>query len=170
MSKKFKTHFERLGTPNNTEEHNQDFPLIVEILTDPCQRKEIPDITHDQVEKAIGKLANKKAPDHLGLTAEHFKKGGDAIVNYTTSLLNTIKRECSIPEILKTGIVTPVLKKDKDPKIPGNYRGIAVTPIISKILETILKDHIEPANQNPMQRGFTEKTSPRRLHPSMSPY
>jgi len=32
---------------------------------------------------------------------------------------------------------TPVLKKEKDPKIAGNYRGIAVTPVLSMILETL---------------------------------
>ena len=50
-----------------------------------------------------------------------------------------------------------------DPKIPGNYRGIAVTPVLGKILESIIKDHIEPTLtkvQNPIQRGFTAKTSP----------
>jgi hypothetical protein len=44
---------------------------------------------------------------------------------------------------LKTGLLTLVLKKEKDPKIPGNYRGIAVTPVLGKILESIIKDHIE---------------------------
>jgi hypothetical protein len=42
----------------------------------------------------------------------------------------------TVPEILKTALLTPVLKKEKDPKIPGNYRGIAVTPVIGKILKT----------------------------------
>jgi hypothetical protein len=32
---------------------------------------------------------------------------------------------------------TPVLKKEKDPKIAGHYRGIAVTPVLSMILETL---------------------------------
>jgi hypothetical protein len=69
----------------------------------------------------------------------------------------------SVPEILKTALLTPILKKEKDPKIPGNYRGIAVTPVLGKILETIVKKHIEPtlsATQNPLQRGFTDRTSP----------
>lgn len=77
--------------------------------------------------------------------------------------LNQLKNIVFIPGVLKTVILTPVLKKDKDRKLPGNYRGIAVTPVLSKILETILKKHVEPTLtkiQNPLQRGFTEKTSP----------
>ena len=137
--------------------------LIEEILKDPKKRKEIPDITTTTTEQAIQKLAKGKAPDHMGLTAEHFKKGGKTIANYTADLLNAAKKNCNIPEVLKTGLLTPVLKKEKDPKIPGNYRGIAVTPVLGKILESIIKDHIERTLtkvQNPMQRGFTAKTSP----------
>jgi len=45
----------------------------------------------------------------------------------------------------------------------GNYRGIAVTPIISKVLESIIMRHSEPKlkhAQNALQRGFTEETAP----------
>ena len=127
------------------------------------KEERIPDITTTTTEQAIQKLAKGKAPDHMGLTAEHFKKGGKTIANYTAALLNAAKKNYNIPEVLKTGLLTPVLKKEKDPKIPGNYRGIAVTPVLGKILESIIKDHIEPTLtkvQNPMQRGFTAKTSP----------
>jgi hypothetical protein len=54
------------------------------------------------------------------------------------------------------------IKKEKDPKIPGNYRGIAVTPVLGKILESIIKDHIEPTLtkvQNPMRRTSDEHSS-----------
>ena len=60
-------------------------------------------------------------------------------------------------DILKTGVLTPVLKKDKDKRLPGNYRGIAVTPIIS-----IIMGHSEPKlkhTQNALQTGFTEETA-----------
>jgi hypothetical protein len=55
-------------------------------------RKEIPDITTTTTEQAIQKLAKGKAPDHMGLTAEHFKKGGKTIANYTAALLNAAKK------------------------------------------------------------------------------
>jgi hypothetical protein len=40
--------------------------------------------------------------------------------------------EGKIPDSFKSGIVTPVLKKHKDPTIIGNYRGIAVIAAIGK--------------------------------------
>jgi hypothetical protein len=74
----------------------------------------------------------------MGLTAEYLKKGRQTIVNYTAALLNAAKKDYNIPEVLKTGLLTPVLKKEKDHKVPGNYRGIAVIPVLGKILESIL--------------------------------
>ena len=160
-------HFQRLSTPSDedgvTNFSDMECSMIEQIIKDPKLRKKIPEVSANQVEEAIQNLANGKAPDHTGLTAEHLKRGGNLVTNYLTRLVNTALSETNIPEILKTGILTPVLKKEKDPKMPGNYRGISVTPIIGKIIETILKQHIEPTItkiQNPLQRGFTEKTSP----------
>jgi hypothetical protein len=44
-----------------------------------------------------------------------------------------------------------------------NYRGITVTPTLSKIIEKILKIRENGKillNQNPLQKGFTENSSP----------
>ena len=78
------------------------------------------------------------------------------------ALINTIFSKLDIPSSLKSGLLTPVLKKGKDPTTPGNYRGITVTRSFSKILECIIKSRIDPIlnqTQNSLQRGFTEKVS-----------
>jgi hypothetical protein len=64
--------------------------------------------------------------------------------------------------INKSGILTPVLKKNKDRRNPSNYRGISVTKIFTKILQSVLKGRIDKkieVIQNPLQRGFTEAVS-----------
>jgi hypothetical protein len=51
-----------------------------------------------------------------------------------------------------------VYKKTKAKTDPFGYWGITVTPVLGKILETIMKNRITPklkASQNPMQAGFT---------------
>jgi hypothetical protein len=61
--------------------------------------------------------------------------------------------------MLKRGIMTPVLKKNKDRQNPANYRGITVTKIFIKIIQSILKSRVDiqiDQMQNPLQRGFTE--------------
>ena len=76
--------------------------------------------------------------------------------------MNTIVEQLDIPQLLKSGILTPVLKKNKDRRNPSNYRGIAVSKIFTKILQSVLKDRIDKkieVIQNPLQRGFTEEVS-----------
>lgn len=86
------THFERLSAPAEEESNNNDSSelecmLIEQILEDKEFRQKLPDFTIEEVIKAISQLANGKAADHLGLTAEHFKKGGTSVAKYTTCLL-----------------------------------------------------------------------------------
>ena len=60
--------------------------------------------------------------------------------------------------INKSGILTPVLKKNKDRRNPSNYRGISVTKILQSVLKGRIDKNIEVI-QNPLQRGFTEAVS-----------
>jgi hypothetical protein len=41
--------------------------------------------------------------------------------------------------MLKRGIMTPVLKKNKDRQNPANYRGITVTNFFTKNIQSIIK-------------------------------
>ena len=61
------------------------------------------------------------------------------------------------------GNLSPIFKKKGLPTDPKNYRGITVLPVVGKILEILLKEHlwqIIAAIQNQFQRGFTSKISP----------
>lgn len=61
--------------------------------------------------------------------------------------------------MLKGGIITPILKKNKERQNPANYRGITVAKIFTKILQSVLKSKIDikiHQIQNQLQRGFTE--------------
>ena len=60
------------------------------------------------------------------------------------NIINKIFRDLDIPEKLKSGVVTPVLKPNKDERYPENYRGITVANTLSTIVESILKERIEP--------------------------
>jgi hypothetical protein len=52
-----------------------------------------------------------------------------------TRTFNKIFEIRKVPEVFKTGILFPVLAKDKVPTMVNSYRGITVTPIIGKIFE-----------------------------------
>ncbi|CAC5359728.1 unnamed protein product [Mytilus coruscus] len=110
-------------------------------------------------ESAIRKLNTGKASDENGIVSEHYIHAIDVITDEITDIINQIFEELDVPQSLKNGILIPDLKKGKDKTIPGNYRGIVVTSIFSKIFETIIKDRLEPKlfpSQNTLQRRFTE--------------
>ena len=111
-----------------------------------------------EVEHTIQNLNKNKAANQDGITAEHQKYGGKEIVRIVNDNFNNL----DAPANLKEGILTPVEKKGKDKKLPGNYRSIVVTNSIMKIVESILKDRVDKVFnrlQNPLQRGFTESSS-----------
>lgn len=70
---------------------------------------------------------------------------------------------CYIPDEQKLGIVIPLFKNKGSCKDSKNYRGISITPTLSKLIEAVLKIRINPdiiKYQNPLQRGFTKRTAP----------
>ncbi|VDI07588.1 Hypothetical predicted protein [Mytilus galloprovincialis] len=85
-----------------------------------------------------------KSPDVNGISSEHFKYRPEEIVPITLFIINLIFDNLDVPEKIKSGTVTPVLKTGKDKMYPENYRGITVTNTFSTVLESLLKDRIEP--------------------------
>ncbi|CAC5386547.1 unnamed protein product [Mytilus coruscus] len=94
-----------------------------------------------------------------GISAEHYKNAEAELLSLILHILNTVIEQLDIPQILKGGIMTPVLKKNKDRQNPAHYRGITVTKIFTKILQSVLKSRKDikiHQIQNQLQRGFTE--------------
>jgi hypothetical protein len=125
-----------------------------------AQETNILEFCNQNIQDAIKMLHSGKAADELGLTAEHFKNSPSIVIKFLTICFNTILKDKQIPDIFKTGIVTPVLKKGKNPMNMDNYRGIAVTPVISKLFEyAILPTLAENFTQSTLQFGFTKGMS-----------
>ncbi len=113
--------------------------------------------TENDICNAIDCLNTGKSPDEYGLSAEHLTAAKDTISTYLTQVFNTIITEETVPEIFKTGILTPVPKKGKDPKYTENYRGITVIAVLGKVFEHLLLQRLIPAiKQSSMQFGFTK--------------
>ena len=103
------------------------------------------------------------AADIFGLTTEHFTCTSKELISVLTALLNCIFRVGDLSYSLKLGLLTPILRKKGSYTDAKNYRGNTILPILSKLLESILRERIKPnidATQNPMQRGFTKNSSP----------
>ena len=91
------------------------------------------------------------------------KLGGPAVVNILTRIINQIISSRSVPNSINGGILHPIHKKDKPVKIAGNYRGITITSIICKVLDSIHLDHQEAAihpKKCDTQFSFTKGRAP----------
>jgi hypothetical protein len=109
-----------------------------------------------EIEKSIKKMKTGKVMDSNGTASEHFKLATEEIIPTIVRIVNKIFMDKDVTENMKTGILTPVLIKNKDGSLPGNYRGITVTNKCSSIVESILKDRLEnklSPTQNRLQKA-----------------
>ncbi|CAC5367401.1 unnamed protein product [Mytilus coruscus] len=110
--------------------------------------------------KNLNKNSGKATDEFIGLAAEHFKNSPTSVTHFLTNCFNNIFNIHHILDIFKSGIVTPVLKKGKNPMLMDNYRGIAITPVISKLFECTILPHLTVKfNQSSLQFGFTKGLS-----------
>jgi hypothetical protein len=89
-------------------------------------------VTTEYVQKLINSLKNKKAADPFGICAEHIKYADSAITSVITTITNRTLIEQQVPKDLKLGVITPVLKKQKQKTDPNNYQRITVNSMIWK--------------------------------------
>ena len=112
---------------------------------------------------SIKQLNTGKAPAIYGVTTEHILYAGNTIVYMLVDVMNAIFNLGQVPDILKHGTITPVFKKKGSKNEAKIYRGITVLPVIAKLLELLLRSRMRAVldpQQNPMQRGFTQRSSP----------
>ncbi len=155
-------YFEKLGTPSHPTPDFEDLRYTTTLL-ELHNTTPIADFEAQEIEYAILSLNHGKAADEYGLQAEHLCAVRTSLAPVLTALFNAIKRLKYVPEHFKTGILTPVGKKAKDHRHKDNHRGISVTALLGKVLETCIKNRRDPTqrlHQNPLQFGFTTEHCP----------
>ena len=163
----FGAYFEDLAAQKSHPDFDQDYldltlrqvDLMEELAnTNPDS---LPVIFESEVLKAIKSLNSGKSADEMGLTAEHLKYSGTVLLAAIATIFNEIFRTKIIPDSFKSGIITPVHKKGKDPCKMDNYRGITVSSILGKLFETVLLNRLDELNndQSELQFGFTKGLS-----------
>ena len=145
-------YFKGLSTPDFNDDHfdlerltlAQEQNQIIEELENRKSEPVTP-VSIPEIEKSIKKMKTGKAMDSngTGIASEHFKLATEEIIPTIVRIVNKIFMDKDITENMKTGILTPVLKKNKDGSLPGNYRGKTVTNKFSNIVESILEDRLE---------------------------
>ena len=99
----------------------------------------------EEVEATVNKMKVNKSAGPDSLMAEHVKYGGKLIITWLTEILNAIVDAEQIPSCLKQGNTVPVYKGGgKDPLNVNSYRSITINSVISKVLETLILNRLEP--------------------------
>lgn len=164
----WRKHFLKLAEKSNSEQYNQEYIREIEkevqYILELCESNlEHQPISDEEFMTAIKSLNRNKAADTYGITAENIVFGGNYLHSAIQNLLNKMFEWGKVLDNLKTGLVFPVYKNKGNLTDSRFYRGITVTPIYSKIIEKVIKNRENPKimeQQSPLQRGFTEQSSP----------
>ena len=133
---RWQRHFsEVLNVQNNLEEG------VVMALEDHSQ-SDTPEVSREEVVRAVNKLQNGKAAGGDKVVAELVKKGGETMVNWLLELIQEVWRTGRVPQEWKDSTLVPLHKK-KDRKECTNYRGISLLSIPGKVLALVLLERLQ---------------------------
>ena len=158
-------HFQSLAkSQGDTEpEIKELLKQLTTLLSETFQKEKVfldVPFTIEEVGKAVNRMKLMKSAGPDDLMAEHLKYGGRSIVMWLTGILNSIVEVEQVPTCLKLGITIPIYKGGgKDPLDVNSYRGITLNSVLSKVLETLILNRLEPL--------FMEAGIP---HPNQSAY
>ena len=115
--------------------------------------------TEDEVYNMLSTLDTTKANGHDDISARMLKETATSVTPYVTKLFNTSIRLGELPDEWKVARVTPI-PKSGNRSDPGNYCPISLLSILSKLLEThirniLLKHFEEKYPLSSQQWGFT---------------
>ena len=118
-------------------------------------------ITLENMIDAVYSMKQGKCPDDDGFQAEHFQNAPLILFLRLTTLFNHMMSHSFVPMQFRFGTLIPIIK-DKNGNISdtSNYRGITISPMISKVFEHVLRDKFsQHLTSSSYQFGFKKKTS-----------
>ena len=101
------------------------------------QSETLENIETKVVEKFLGKIDVKKAPGPDKLGGKVLKLCAEQLAAVFTALFNMSLKTNTVPSLWKKAIICPVPKK-RNPAVLNDYRPVALTPIVMKVLERIV--------------------------------
>lgn len=93
------------------------------------------------VKAIIKSLPNKGAVGYDDISTNFIKQTSDLLSEGIARLFNASVMSGQFPDLLKTGLITPVPKKGDTHNL-ANYRPITILSVISKIMEKLMVDKI----------------------------
>ena len=132
---------------------------VAERFSEGCAGDDPKIVTGEMVSQLIPRIKRGSAPGPDFVTPEHLFFGNSPeLLEALARLLTACFAVGRVPRSFSTSVVTPILKKSGlDPNKLDNYRPIALTSILSKLLELIVLSELEASFvPHDLQFGFVE--------------
>lgn len=100
--------------------------------------------TASEVTETVQTLKTGRTADIFGLKAEVIRFLLPYVSSHLTPLLNRFFSE-GFPPSLSTSVLIPIYKGKGSPSDPSNFRGISITPILSKLYACLLERRLSAA-------------------------
>ncbi|GFT12182.1 RNA-directed DNA polymerase from mobile element jockey [Trichonephila clavipes] len=126
--------------------------------------QEIEPTTPTEVLTYVQRIKPRKSPGLDQITNRMLKNLPLKFLLFITLLINQLFKNNYFPDSWKTALVIPILKPDKNPETPQNYRLISLLSSLSKVYEFVLlrrlNQHCAASNIIiPQQCGFRRQCS-----------
>ena len=115
---------------------------ICQLRLSASQKKISPDSTLSELKSVVKQFKNGKCMDPIGHIREIFKYSGDGFLISLLCIINKIKSSRILPLEWSNVWMKTLKKKKGSPKILNSYRGVFIVPILSIILEKLIKNRI----------------------------
>lgn len=112
----------------------------------------------EEVQFALSKFKNKKAPGPDGIKADALKLGGEVFIEAFVPLANFVLSTGYFPKRWKTGVCIFLHKAGKDHRQASSYRPITLLNIMGKLCERLILSRLTTTInrlQPTFQHGFT---------------
>ena len=150
----FRDKFSSLSMNNNSLNYNNN------IMNDSPASLAPWIISVETVDKIVfQQMKRGKAAGYDNLTLEHIIHSHPSLICHLCKLFNMMLKHCYVPNAFGCGIIIPLVKdKRGDVHDSDNYRGITISPVLSKVFELCLLDTFESfLSSHHLQIGFKKK-------------
>ena len=135
----FSEHFQSVFKPNTPDWDKQYGKQVSDRLRQSVHDTDIPSVTTEHIHQCVSNMKCNKSPGHDGIMAEHLKYGGPELYVHLSLLFNAMLKHSFVPDKFAHGIIIPLLKdKHDDSSKLDMYRGITLSPSVSKLFEHVL--------------------------------
>ncbi len=126
-----------------------------------CSDNHVITVSEDEVRRALKLVNVRKAAGPDGITGRVLRSCSDQLAGLFTSIFNESLATSVIPTSFKKSVIIPVPKNYK-PSCLNDYRPVALTSIVMKVFERLVKNYIcssIPDTLDPLQFAYRPNRS-----------